>query len=258
MKVQTKLNQLYPILEEAGELARQFTGGYSNHFFSAEEFHAALADSITKLKSGDIDQLNILWLWFAPASDWDDFTLNDGQDLANRIFPLLTDLKNSLHNYTIIDLIEAYQQKVESVMKAFQQEFRRTDLLKAYRQDKIYPQTGKLEKHHIKRYAFHGIGLFVDFDDDTSVDFDFAFLPEQRHDGFDLWRLGQFVSSHPNKYANYLDKKKLEDDFNKLIENGIIINPDASPSTNLYFFKAPLSKPDASNLKKQKPWWKFW
>jgi hypothetical protein len=47
MKVQTKLNQLYPILEEAGELARQFTGGYSNHFFSAEEFHAALADSIT-------------------------------------------------------------------------------------------------------------------------------------------------------------------------------------------------------------------
>ena len=231
----SKLELLYIQLYKAEKLASQFTGGYSDHFFSAQEFHAALADSIAKLKSGETDQLNRLWLWFAPSYDWDDFTHQEGQDLANEIFSLLTDLKKTLNVYTIIDLITDYQKNVEKVMEAFKQEFSRTDLLAAYRHDKIYPQVGKLKKHHIKRYAFHGIGLAVDFDDNTSVDFDFAFLPEQRHDGFDLWRLGGFVSSHANKYKKYLDKKKLEDDFNSLIEKGIIVKPDVSPSTSLYF-----------------------
>jgi hypothetical protein len=231
----SKLELLYIQLYKAEKLASQFTGGYSDHFFSAQEFHAALADSIAKLKSGETDQLNRLWLWFAPSYDWDDFTHQEGQDLANEIFSLLTDLKKTLNVYTIIDLITDYQKNVENVMEAFKQEFSRTDLLAAYRHDKIYPQVGKLKKHHIKRYAFHGIGLAVDFDDNTSVDFDFAFLPEQRHDGFDLWRLGGFVSSHANKYKKYLDKKKLEDDFNSLIEKGIIVKPDVSPSTSLYF-----------------------
>jgi hypothetical protein len=253
-----KLERLYLLLDRAEELASEFTGGYSDHFFSAQEFHAALADSIAKLKLGDTDQLNNLWLWFAPSYDWDDFTHQDGQDLANEIFPLLTDVKKSLNVHTVIDLIIDYQKNVEKVMQAFKQEFNRTDLLTAYRHDKIYPQVGKLKKHHIKRYAFHGIGLAVDFEDNTSVDFDFAFLPEQRHDGFDLWRLGGFVSSRPDKYKKYLDKKKLEDDFNRLIEKGIIVNPDVSPSTTLYFFKSSLTKPETTIFKNDKPWWKFW
>lgn len=103
-------------------------------------------------------------------------------------------------------------------MLAFKQEFNRIDLLTAYRHDKIYLQVGNLKKHHIKSYAFHGIGLAVDFVDNTSVNFDFAFLPEQRHGGFDLWRLGELVSSRPDKYKKYLDKKRLEGDFTGLIE----------------------------------------
>ena len=258
MTENAKLERLYLLLDKAEKLARQFKGGYSNHFFSAQEFHAALVDTITKLKSGDTDQINDLWLWFAPTYDWDDFIHKDGQELANEIFPLLTDLKKSLNIYSIFDLINDYQDNVEKVMQAFKKEFNRTDLLTAYRHDKIYPQVGKLKRHHIKRYAFHGIGLAVDFDDNTSVDFDFAFLPEQRHDGFDLWRLSQFVSSRPAKYKKHLDKKKLEDDFNKLIEKGIIVNPDVSPSTSLYFFKSTLTKPQTTDTKSNKPWWKFW
>jgi hypothetical protein len=246
-----KLDRLYLLLDKAEELARQFTGGYSNHFFSAEEFHTSLADSIAKIKSGDIDQLNNLWLWFAPSCDWDDFTNQEGQDLINQIFPLLTDLKKSLNVYTIIDVITDYQQCSERVIKAFKQEYNRTDLLIACRSDKIYPKVGKLEKYNIKRYAFHGIGLAVDFDDNTSVDFDFAFLPEQRHDGFDLWRLGKFVSGRPDKYKKYLDKKKLEEEFNRLIGQSIIVNPDVSPSTTLYFFKSALPNPEMANLQKQ-------
>ncbi|MBL7748157.1 MAG: hypothetical protein JNM19_12050, partial [Chitinophagaceae bacterium] len=76
------------------KLATQFTGGYSDHFFSAEEFHTALSDCIAKLKTGDFNQLDVLWLWFSPSYDWDDFVQQDGENLANSIFPLLSELRN--------------------------------------------------------------------------------------------------------------------------------------------------------------------
>jgi len=234
------LDRLITLLERAEALAGQFSGGYSNNFFSAEEFHAALVDSIIKLKEGDTDQLNNLWLWFAPTCDWDDFIHKDGENLANEIHPLVTALRSSLNVYSIVDLIADYQEQVDRVMRAFKKEFNRSDLLIAYRHDKIFPQVGKLMKYKIKRYAFHGIGLAVDFDDNTSVDFDFAFLPEQRHDGFDLWRLEKFVSTRADKYKKYLDRKKLKEDFNLLIERNVIKNPDIIPSTSLYFFQHAL------------------
>ena len=93
----SKLEQLITLLDEAEQLAGQFTGGYSDHFFSAEEFHSALKESVNKLKAGDIEQLNNLWLWFAPTYDWDDFIHQDGEDLANAIHPLVTELKESLN-----------------------------------------------------------------------------------------------------------------------------------------------------------------
>jgi hypothetical protein len=253
-----KIERLLKLLDKAEKLAGQFTGGYSNDFLSAQEFHAALADSINKLRAGDYDQLNELWLWFAPTCDWDNFILKDGVDLANEIHPLVTELRKSINVYTIIDLITDYQGNVERVMTAFKQEFNRTDLLTAYRHDKIYPQIGSLKKYHITRYAFHGIGLAVDFDDNTSVDFDFAFLPEQRHDGFDIWRLGEFVSSRPDKYKKYLDNKKLEEDFNELISINLIEKPNTIPTTSLYFFQSSLTKPKLADNETEKKWWKIW
>lgn len=254
----SKLERLIMLLDEAEKLVGQFSDGYSNHFLSAQEFHTALTDSINKLKSGDNNQLNYLWLWFAPTCDWDDFIHQDEENLANEIYPLVTELRKSLKVYSIFDLITDYQVNVERVMTAFKQEFNRTDLLTAYRHDKIYPQVGKLKKYDIKRYSFHGIGLAVDFDDNTSVDFDFAFLPEQRHDGFDLWRLGEFVSTRPNKYKKYLDNKRLETDFNEQIERGVIVKPELDPSTTLYFFKSSLTKPKLADNKTEKAWWKIW
>ena len=252
-----KIEQLLKLLDKAEKLAGQYKGGYSNNFLSSQEFHSALADSINKLKAGDYDQLNELLLWYAPTCDWDDFILKDGVDLANEIYPLVTELSESFNVYTIVNLITDYQANVERVMTAFKQEFNRTDLLTAYRHDKIYPQVGSLKKYHIKRYAFHGIGLAVDFDDKTSVDFDFEFLPEQRHDGFDLWRLGEFVSSQPDKYKKYLDKKKLEEDFNRLVERKVIVKPEINPSTSLYFFQSSLTKPKSTDNKTVKKWWKI-
>ncbi len=92
----SKLERLLKLLDEAEKLAGKYSSGYSNNFISAQEFHTALADSINKLKAGDTDQLNDLWLWFAPTCDWDDIIHNDSEDLANEIHPLVTALRKSL------------------------------------------------------------------------------------------------------------------------------------------------------------------
>jgi hypothetical protein len=89
MTIVTDIIKLIELLGKAEHLAGQFSGGYSGQFFSAEEFHAALVDSITKLKNGDNSQLDQLNIWFLPTSCWDDFVGRDGQDLANEISDLL-------------------------------------------------------------------------------------------------------------------------------------------------------------------------
>jgi hypothetical protein len=72
-------------LDQAEKLLSQFSGGYSESFFSAEKFHQALIVHIEKLKNGDLRVLDNLYLWFLPTSDWDDFVGFEGQDLANSI-----------------------------------------------------------------------------------------------------------------------------------------------------------------------------
>ena len=88
-----KLDLLFELLEKAENLAKQYTGGYSSHFQSAEEFHAALTESISKLKAGDMRQIESLWLWFLPSYDWDDFIRDDREQLANPISEILSELK---------------------------------------------------------------------------------------------------------------------------------------------------------------------
>ena len=95
MTIETDIKVLMGLLTQAENLVGQFSGGYSGEFFSAEEFHTALVDSISKLKSGDNSQLDKLYLWFLPTSCWDDFVGLDGQDLANPICELLTKIKTN-------------------------------------------------------------------------------------------------------------------------------------------------------------------
>jgi hypothetical protein len=253
-----KLKKLYELLDKAEKLSGEFTGGYSNQFLSAQEFHSALSDSIVKLKSSENDEINKLYFWFAPTCSWDDLVGIEGKDLGNEIFELLSDLRKSFKIYSLVDLIIDYQKAVEKVISAFKNKFNRTDLLKACRSDKVIPVRGNLKEFGIKQYAFHGIGISSTFKDNSSVDFDFAFLPEQRHDGFDVWRLQRFVEDQKDKYKKYLDIKKLEADFNELIERELIVNPNSSPSTTLYFFKGALTKTEIAEVKTQKHWWEFW
>jgi apolipoprotein N-acyltransferase len=94
MTTETDKKKLIELLAKAEHLAGQFSGGYSGPFLSAEEFHSALVSSITKLKSGDNSQLDILNIWFLPTSCWDDFVGSAGQDLANQISDILVKMTN--------------------------------------------------------------------------------------------------------------------------------------------------------------------
>jgi hypothetical protein len=94
MTTESFSKKLIELLEQAEQLVGQYSGGYSGQFFSAEEFHAALVTSISKLKSGDNSQLNQLYRWFLPTSCWDDFVGRDGENLANQISYLLTKISD--------------------------------------------------------------------------------------------------------------------------------------------------------------------
>jgi hypothetical protein len=82
-------------LDQAEKLLSQFSGGYSESFFSAEEFHSALKTHIVKLRHKDFSGLEDLYLWFLPTSDWDDFVGAAGQDLGNSISRKLKVLQKS-------------------------------------------------------------------------------------------------------------------------------------------------------------------
>lgn len=126
---------------------------------------------------------------------------------------------------TLINVIRDYQDTANLVVAIFKKKYGVENILEAWHQN-VYKQTGKLKGLGIKFYAFHGIGIAVKFSD-KFIDFDFAEIPELRHDGFDLWRLTSFIESQPKKFGKYLDKSVLQRDFENMINEGIIRQPQS-------------------------------
>lgn len=140
---------------------------------------------------------------------------------------------------SFLNIIKDYQSLADKAVKIFQNKYQVINILEGLHSRK-YEQTGKLPDEGLSFYAFHGIGLAAHFKDEI-VDFDFAFFPEPRHDGFDLWRLTNFIQNQIAKYPEYKDNKKIEREFNELIKNGVIAKPKLEFSTTLYFFKNTLN-----------------
>ena len=144
----------------------------------------------------------------------------------------------SIYRFSLIDIIKDYQISANQAVNIFKAKYKVNDILEGWHNN-VYEQTGKLIDEGIYFYAFHGIGLAAHFKDKI-VDFDFAYFPEPRHDGFDLWRLTNFIKNQRNKYPDYRDTKKVEKEFNELIKEGVIVKPKLINSTSLYFFKSTL------------------
>lgn len=170
-----------------------------------------------------------------------------------------------MNTISFLDIIKDYQSSADKAVRIFQNKYQVNDILEGWHSG-TYKQTGSLPDEGLSFYAFHGFGLAAHFKDKI-VDFDFAFFPEPRHDGFDLWRLTNFIRNQIDKYSEYQDSKKIESEFNELIKNGTIIKPKLEYSTSLYFFKDTLSaelmeateskstNQDVS-LKVKQTWWK--
>ncbi|MEO6524137.1 MAG: hypothetical protein ABIN91_20800 [Mucilaginibacter sp.] len=135
--------------------------------------------------------------------------------------------------FTLLDVIKDYQKTADRAVTIFKTKYQVDNILEGWH-SRLYEQTGSLKEYGVNFYAFHGIGLAIHFED-KMIDFDFAFFPEPRHDGFDIWRLNGFVSEQPIKYTRYLAKGILEIEFQNLINQGIIAKPNLEDSTTLYF-----------------------
>lgn len=131
----------------------------------------------------------------------------------------------------ILKLINDYQDAVKFGVGQMQKEFNTTQLLRGWK-SKTIPKNGVLNSG--VEYDFHGVGCLLTINN-LNVDFDFG--PDDRYDGFDLWRLGCFVDERPELYRQYFkDRSLIKDDFQELIENGVIIRPNWFPGSSLYYF----------------------
>lgn len=100
--------------------------------------------------------------------------------------------------------------------------------LKAWRDNDI-PQKGVLSDGI--EYELHGIGCLIIYPD-YDVDFDFA--PNDRIDGFDLWRLSLYLKERVGRYPAYENVDILKKDFEEAIKKGNIAKI-SHPYCNLYF-----------------------
>lgn len=126
----------------------------------------------------------------------------------------------------VVSLISDYMRDVRIINDLFAKKYQRKDLLRAWR-EKVIPQYGIIGDNI--EYGFHGIGCCVVFPD-REVDFDFG--PENRIDGFDLWRLTIYLESR--KDITTITAKELEEIFNSLIESEVVVR---MPDSRLYISK---------------------
>ncbi len=138
-------------------------------------------------------------------------------------------LETENSNLKILELIKEFQFVAKTVAEEFYKKYNRKDLLRAYH-DKTIPKEGKLSDI-VRHYSFHGAGLYAKLEH-KEIDFDFG--PDNRVDGFDAMRLGQFANSQKDLkgiWSELVIQRKLE----QLQTDGIIAKPRSYPGTGNYY-----------------------
>ena len=107
-------------------------------------------------------------------------------------------------------------------------------LLRARRLNLI-PKEGKLAEGH--SFNFHGGGCFFRFENGT-IDIDFE--PNDRCDGFDAYRLYDFLTTS-KKYQNInCSEVELQEAINELLKERKVVQPGLYPNPNLYYLNNEL------------------
>lgn len=130
---------------------------------------------------------------------------------------------------TLENVIKDYLEQVNKGVELLQQKYSVKDLLGAWRSG-VVPKTGHLIEGI--EYDFHGKGCFL-IHENYILNFDFGI--NGRHDGFDEWRIQDYLSQRLDLYPNYSNMDKFSKEFRHLVENNIIYHPD--PKDPLYYFR---------------------
>ena len=131
----------------------------------------------------------------------------------------------------IFKIIKDYQKTVQIGVLALQKEYSTKTLLNDWNNGLI-PKSGKLKSG--MEFEFHGVGCILTI---NNIDVDFDFGPNNRFDGFDLWRISNFIDEFEDKHPLYKkNNNQLKVDFLGLEKNKIIYKPDWFPGSSLYYF----------------------
>ncbi len=131
---------------------------------------------------------------------------------------------------TLEDLIAEYLAHVKKATDLLEHSFGTKNILRLWRSKKI-PQRGSVTGDIT--YELHGIGCRV-YLPEACIDFDYG--PDERVDGFDIWRLYIYACELPRRYKKYANKESLEHDFNEYLKLGKAKKIEGSTS-NLYFIQ---------------------
>jgi len=96
---------------------------------------------------------------------------------------------------------------------------------------KLIPKEGLIENTF---YRFHGSGCYFEY---ANLYIDIDFGPNNRCDGFDMFRLKNFLFTlkDQGKYKVLKDHSWFEQQFDQLVKANIIYNPKSEPSPHLYY-----------------------
>ena len=125
-------------------------------------------------------------------------------------------------------LIDDFLIQVDRATDLLEEKFGRKCILRLWRANEI-PQRG-LVTDSIS-YELHGVGCRVSFPK-MCIDFDYG--PDERVDGFDVWRLYVYACEVPSLHPKYIDQSVLERDFEEYIKLGKVERVSGSMSS-LYF-----------------------
>lgn len=127
-------------------------------------------------------------------------------------------------------VVRAFQADVQRGLALFRQH-RGLNNIRAWR-DHGLSQTGYLDTEEKHYYFFHGIGCELQLSPDTHIDWDFGH--GGRMDGFDHWRLKQFIEERPD-IQRVLPLEKLRVAFDIAVREGSIVSPWRAQNDSLYY-----------------------
>jgi hypothetical protein len=109
-------------------------------------------------------------------------------------------------------------------------------LLRARRINSI-PKEGILENEY--NFNFHGGGCYFEFEN-GAIDIDFG--PDDRCDGFDAYRLYQFLTASKIKEnIQSITESEIQAFLNELLTKRAIVQPGDFPNPNLYYLNSVTS-----------------